>query len=283
MSAIQRKSTVLRLLALLGVGATLTLGLTGCRGEREESSPRQFFPDMDDQEKFKPQHETEFFPDHRAMRPVVPGTVAYGRAPIDHEDALEDGWGVPFVVQRARLLKEDQALFSGTTNAPSDQPEHYLNTIPIEVTMDTIRLGQEQFDIYCAVCHGYEGDGYGTVGDRYAVRPANFHDPKYMNADDILGRDGYIYDVARNGLWDDAGNMRMPAYGHALDEYEAWAVVAYIRTLQASRNVPIDAPTIPGAERSRLLEQRGGAMGAGDAPTNENPDAVETIAEGGDQ
>lgn len=266
------------MLLALGLGAIVGTGIVGCRGERSDKPPRQFLPDMDDQERFKPQHETEFFADGRAQRPSVPGTVGYGRAPIDHQVALEEGWGEEFVVQRARLLRDDQSLYSGTTDAPPDQAAHYIPDIPVEVTMDLIRLGQENFDIYCAVCHGYEGDGTGTVGDRYAVRPANFHDPKYTNKDDILGRDGYIYHVARNGLYDPAGTMRMPGYGHALDEHEAWAVVAYIRTLQASRGVSIDDDAIPGAERNRLLEQRGTPMGSAD-----QPETQEQIAEGGEQ
>ncbi|MFI4894410.1 MAG: c-type cytochrome [Phycisphaerales bacterium JB058] len=265
----------------LGLAAIAGGSLTGCRGERSDKPPRQFFPDMDDQERFKPQHETQFFADGRAQRPSVAGTVAYGRAAIDHDAAVEAGWGDTYETERERLLKENQSVYFGTTSAPTDEAAHYVRDIPVEVTMDLIREGQEQFDIYCAVCHGYEGDGYGPVGNRYTVRPANFHDPKYTNKDDILGRDGYIFHVARNGLYDPAGTMRMPGYGHALDEQEAWAVVAYIRTLQASRGVSIDSDIIPGAQRSRLMEQQGNPVGQSDekSPAQQGTD----IAEGGEQ
>ncbi len=264
----------------LGLAALSGSALTGCRGERTDKPPRQFFPDMDDQERFKPQHETEFFADGRSQRPSVAGTVAYGRAPIDHEAALEAGWGDTFDAQRDRLIKDDQAVYFGTTNAPADEAAHYVRNIPVEVTMDLIRLGQANFEIYCSVCHGFEGDGYGKVGDRYAVRPANFHDPKYTNRDDILGRDGYIYSVARNGLYDPAGALRMPGYGHALDEQEAWAVVAYIRTLQASRGISIDSDIIPSDQRSRLLEQQGTPVGSADQAS---PLQGTKVAQGGEQ
>ncbi|MEL7240373.1 MAG: hypothetical protein AAGK78_16055, partial [Planctomycetota bacterium] len=56
--------------------------LAGCRGERTDKPPRQLFPDMDDQPRFKVQRGTEFFTDGRTMRPVVEGTVPFGRAPI---------------------------------------------------------------------------------------------------------------------------------------------------------------------------------------------------------
>jgi mono/diheme cytochrome c family protein len=263
----------------LGLLVLTGAGMVGCRGERTDKPPRQFFPDMDDQEHFRPQQETEFFADGRSQRPTVAGTVAYGRAPINHEAAAEAGWAGEFTTQRSRLLKDDQAAYFGTTDAPTDDPAHYVSEIPVEVTMDMIRLGQKNFDIYCSVCHGYEGDGKGTVGVRYAVSPANFHDEtKYVDPSVVTSRDGYIFHVARNGLYDQAGAMRMPAYGHALDESEAWAVVAYIRTLQASRGVSIDSDMVPGAERNRLMEQKGTPVGdAGDAMTGE------AIAEGGEQ
>lgn len=262
-----------------GLAAIVGTGIVGCRGERSDKPPRQFFPDMDDAEHFRPQNETEFFADGRSQRPTVPGTVGYGRAPIDHAEAEDAGWGDEFGVQRARLLREDQGLYFGTTDAPPDQAEHYVRDIPVEVTMDMIRLGQEKFDIYCAICHGYEGDGKGTVGNRWAGQiVANFHDPKYSNKDDILGRDGYMYHVGRYGLYDPNGVLRMPGYSHALDENEAWAVVAYIRTLQASRGMSIEDGVIPGAERNRLLEQRGTPVGNADQPASQ-----EQIAEGGEQ
>lgn len=265
----------------LGLGLLVLsgAGMVGCRGERTDKPPRQLFPDMDDQEHFRPQAETEFFADGRSQRPSVPGTVGYGRAPIDHAAATEAGWADEYNVQRARLLKEDQESYFGTTDAPSDDPSHYVENIPGEVTMDMIRLGQKNFEIHCAVCHGFEGNGTGPVGQRFAVKPANFHEEKYSDPSDVFGRDGYIFHVARNGLYGPTGNLRMPGQGHALDEQEAWAVVSYIRTLQASRGVSVDSDLVPGAERNRLLEQKGTPVGdAGQSVTD-----GEAIAEGGEQ
>ena len=47
----------------LGLGLLVLsgAGMVGCRGERTDKPPRQLFPDMDDQEHFRPQAETEFF------------------------------------------------------------------------------------------------------------------------------------------------------------------------------------------------------------------------------
>src|ERR1051326_5782606 len=69
--------TPVRLLALAALGAlaAISLSTAGCRDERSDEPPHQFLPDMDDSPKFKPQTETEFFADGRAMRPAVKGAV----------------------------------------------------------------------------------------------------------------------------------------------------------------------------------------------------------------
>ncbi len=61
------------LACLLALGAIATLPLGGCRGDRTDKPPRQFFPDMDDQPKKKAQSETEFFADGMSQRPLVEG------------------------------------------------------------------------------------------------------------------------------------------------------------------------------------------------------------------
>ena len=61
----------------LGSTAVLAVaGMPACRGERTDKPPRQFFPDMDDQPKYKAQSESPVFADGRSMREPVPGVVA---------------------------------------------------------------------------------------------------------------------------------------------------------------------------------------------------------------
>jgi hypothetical protein len=48
--------------------------------------------------------------------------------------------------------------------------------------------------------------------------------------------DGFIFDVIRNGVPDRQPRRpaKMPAYKHAVSAHDAWAIVAYVRTLQAA-------------------------------------------------
>ncbi|MBA4120077.1 MAG: hypothetical protein C0513_05175 [Isosphaera sp.] len=240
--------------------------LVGCRGDRSEDPPRQFFPDMDDSPKWKPQSQSGFFPDGRAMRPAVPGVVAFGSSADPADPA------------RQAFLRADESYVSGLAQGqpesaaqPTDSPEaaapEYLARIParVPVTEATIRLGAEKFNIYCSVCHGYEGDGLGTVGRQWSIAVPNFHDPKYSDPAQFTGRDGYIYYVARNGLRTPDGTIRMPGYGHALSPEDAWSVVAYIRALQQTRLGTLeDIPTAQREAFQKAVQAERATRSAGD-------------------
>ena len=53
------------------IACSALMALGGCRGGRDDNTPRQFFPDLDDQMKWKPQGESDFFADGRMMRKPV--------------------------------------------------------------------------------------------------------------------------------------------------------------------------------------------------------------------
>jgi mono/diheme cytochrome c family protein len=224
--------------------------MPGCRGDRSDSPPRQFFPDMDDQPKIKPQTESQFYPDGRGTRPVVEGTVAWGASVHDPSVVAEVEWAGFVRNDRERRLGADRTYSFGLVSGSNAETPMYIDVMPIEVSRDLILEGQQQFDIFCAACHGYTGTGDGTVGVLWSYPPSNLLGEIYRDPSTNQGKDGYLFHVIREGVWAEGVN-RMPAYKHAVDEQEAWAIVAYLRTLQESQAVPLDAlnPT----DRERLL------------------------------
>lgn len=251
-------------LAALAIAA-----LPGCRGGREDKRPREFFPDLDDQMKWKPQTKSEFFADGRTMRKPVAGSVAFGRVNFvmtDQQMESGQGWARHWMDQRQDFLKADDAFYTGKSG------DSYAARIPVAVTRPMLELGRQKFNIYCSVCHGYTGDGKGMVGRTWSAPLPTFHDLKYKPGaieevtDEATkktrtqaartGLDGYIFSVIRNGMWDAAGQNKMPAYGHALSERDAWAVVAYFRALQEARSAGLSDPAIPEAQREALTRNK---------------------------
>ena len=233
----------------------------GCRGDRSDKPPRQFLPDMDDQPKWKAQSQSEFFADSRTMRRPVEGTVAFSRHAIDPGVASGSEWGQMYATERADFLEEDFPLYYGTDGQTS-----FIDFIPVDVTKELIERGEERFDIYCSICHGAAGEGRGMVGRRWAITVANFHDEKYKDVAQRTGKDGYLFDVIRNGKYatvdvvggypTHSGSQTMPAYQHAVDAHDAWAIVAYLRTLQAASDATLDdVPESKRAEVQRLLDE----------------------------
>ena len=243
----------------LTLGAALLAGLSmsACRGDRTDARPRQFFPDMDDQPKWKAQSETEFFAlqdgTMRTQREPDPNAVAFARRDFDPERYADEPWAHEYMVQRASFLAEDDAYYTGKSG-----PDEFIDTIPVSVTREMLELGRKEFEINCVACHGYKGDGKGTVAEAgYAPVPANLLDAKFSDPSQRSAKDGHMFSVIRDGLWNEiTGANRMPAYGHNISAEEAWAIVAYIRVLQASQSVSPDDPAIPDSQRSTLMRTR---------------------------
>ncbi len=158
--------------------------------------------DMWRQPKHEPLDASEFFADGQASRPLLPGTIAR-----DH-------------------LREDGAFFTGAENGK------WLDKIPVEVTKDLVKRGQERYDIYCSPCHGRTGDGKGMIALRgfQLKRPVgNYHTDRLRKMPV-----GHFYDVITNGYG------AMYSYASRVEPQDRWAIVAYIKALQLSQNATVE-------------------------------------------
>lgn len=221
---------------VLGLVAFATLPMAGCRGDRTDKPPRRFFPDMDYQPKLKAQSETEFFVDGKSQRDLVDGVVAFSDHSILPAQGDESEWAQMRIKNRDDMLKGDETYYFGLMEGTTLDNPQWSQRMPVEVTQEMIERGAERYNIYCAMCHGYDavGNESGTVGRLMNVRPVNLLDAKYRDRSGEFGSDGYLFHIIREGLWSPDGTNRMPAYGYAVDEQDAWSIVAYIRVLQSA-------------------------------------------------
>jgi hypothetical protein len=162
---------------------------------------------MYDQPKYDIQEPSDFFPDHRSMRPLVEGVVS-------REEETDP------VVGQGRL--EDQ---SG-----------YVLTIPSEVVGrfggadKMVTRGKERFGIYCTPCHDGTGAGNGLVkkravaGGATAFAPPTFHQDRLRHMPD-----GQLFATISNG------KNNMPPYAMQIPVNDRWAIVSYVRALQVAQ------------------------------------------------
>jgi mono/diheme cytochrome c family protein len=205
--------------------AVLFVGIMGFRGQTFHKPPVQIFPDMDDQDKLKAQAPSTFFADRKGSRLPVDATQPLG---FNEQGASEIG-GIP------------EYEFGGQTGYyyTGHVGDYFGTGMPEELSLTEenvgalIRRGEERFGIFCAVCHGQSGNGLG-VTSRYGVPGiANFHLDPYQSE---LYPNGRMYDVITNG------KGMMGGYGAYIPVRDRWAIVAYVRTLQAAKIAADSAP-----------------------------------------
>lgn len=162
--------------------------------------------DMDHQPKFKAQAENPLFADGRAMRPPVPGTVPFGSFVAD-------------------------PVFATGRNAAG-----WVTALPLPVTLEVLRRGEERYNIYCSPCHGLAGYGDGLVSVRAeALQEGTWTPPTSLHTELVRSRpEGHLFNTISNGI------RNMPAYGPQLDVADRWAIVAYVRVLQYSQGATMD-------------------------------------------
>jgi len=130
----------------------------------------------------------------------------------------------------ARGSLEDDALF-----VPKES-----NAFPLPLTRELLDRGQDRYNIFCSPCHGLQGDGQGMVTMRGMKHPPTYHQERLRNEPN-----GYLYDVVTNGFG------AMNGYSAQLTPHDRWAIIAYVRALQLSRNAHV--ADLPANLREKLM------------------------------
>lgn len=170
--------------------------------------------------------------------------------PLSPSEFFTDGRSArPLVentVARGSLIQDELAL-------PKDS-----NAFPLPLTMDLLQRGEDRYKIFCSPCHGLQGDGNGMVAVRGMKHPPSYHQDRLRQVPN-----GYIYDVITNGFG------AMLGYSAQVPPRDRWAIVAYVRALQLSRNAKISE--LPPEVREKVLHP----------PAEKKPEALGEGAPGG--
>ena len=209
---------ILYVLLVLVALSLVPMGLIYRSHHQAKNKPRiQVVYDMDQQFYYKAQTENPFFADGVSMHKPPTGTVARG------------------------MLAADDAYFRGVAHDTT-----FVQDIPVKVDRKLLARGQQRFNIYCAPCHGQSGNGNGMVNARaQALAEGTWTPPTDLTSQAIVERpSGHIYNTITKGI------RNMPSYAAQIAPEDRWAVTAYVRALQLSRNATIN--DVPAASRAAL-------------------------------
>ena len=170
--------------------------------------------DMANQPYNRPLSPNDFFADGRSERPLIENTVAHGAVGND-----------------VYSVAKDYAAF------------------PLPVNEKLLQRGQDRYKIFCAPCHGLQGDGNGMAAVRGMRHPPSYHIDRLRQAPN-----GYFYDVMTNGFG------AMYSYSERIPPSDRWAIIAYVRALQLSRNAK--AGDLPESLRQKLPSSGDSTAGA---------------------
>jgi mono/diheme cytochrome c family protein len=200
------------------------------KARNSKSSEPHFhiFPDMDFQPKYKSDTAMDLFPDGRANRGEIAGTIARGS--LNADDLFYRG------------LERSSSGGQWTTGFPAQ----------VEITPDLMKRGQNRFNIYCAPCHGYDGRGAGMVKQRAPDLPVrNLVEQPVPDGHGglkggvaILMPNGQLFNTISNGY------NTMMGYAAQIPHQDRWAIVLYVRALQRAQNAELS--DVPADQQSSM-------------------------------
>lgn len=168
----------------------------------------QYMPDMYEPVGYEAYGEYDIFENGQQAKLPVEGTIPRGWKPYDYENTPD-----------------------GMANAKANLQN------PLPYTEDNLNEGKQLFTVYCAVCHGDNGDGQGILAEREKILGV----PAY----DDLGRaitEGSVYHVVYYGL------NTMGSYAVQTSEEERWKITHYVMNLknelEGGEEIPYEDPSI---------------------------------------
>ncbi|HEY6126731.1 MAG TPA: cytochrome c [Candidatus Acidoferrum sp.] len=161
--------------------------------------------------------------------------------PLSPSEFFRDG-------RSERPLLENTVAHGAVDNDVYNVPKEYAG-FPVPVDEKFLLRGEDRYKVFCTPCHGLQGDGNGMIAMRGMKHPPSYHIDRLRQAPN-----GYFYDVISNGFG------AMYSYSTRIPPRDRWAIVAYVRALQLSRNAKVSE--LPQSLRQKLEsggESSGGA------------------------
>lgn len=152
--------------------------------------------------------------------------------PLSPSDFFPDG--------RSARQPVDNTVARGATELDDLLIPKDSNAFPVKIDEALLQRGQERYGIFCSPCHGLQGDGLGMIAMRGMKHPPSYHQDRLRQEPN-----GYIFDVITNGFG------AMYGYSAQIPPRDRWAIIAYLRALQLSRNAHVN--DLPAELKGKLM------------------------------
>lgn len=171
---------------------TVSASLVGCFNK--EKPNYQYFPNMYESPSYETFGAYEIFPNEQSAMLPAENTIPRGYDPYE----------------------------LANTNEDRDRAKEILD-FPFEVTEKNLEVGKKLYGLYCAICHGNNGDGKGFLVEREKYLGV----PSYADAGRVI-TPGNTFFVQTHGL------NTMGSYASQLDAKERWQIAMHVMDLKAS-------------------------------------------------
>lgn len=174
--------------------------LSSCSNNEDGKPGYEFMPDMYRSPSLEIYSSNSFFKDSLNARLPVAGTIPRGFIPFDYDNNLED-----------YLLAGNQLKN------------------PFKYSDENIEKGKKLYEMFCAHCHGKNGDGKGSITHPvYGAIPSYSDDVMIRrtgeNMNDLAA--GHIYHAIYYGL------NAMGPHNSQINDTERWLITMYVQELQ---------------------------------------------------
>lgn len=186
------KKQNIHLIKIVTISLMLVLSFA-CKRDNNYTG-RAYFPDMAYSNAFETYASSPNYSDSVRMLVPVKGTVPRGVIPYQYT---------------AKSFDEQQRAGREMIN-------------PMEVNKENLERGKAQYEIYCAMCHGDQGngDGYLFTSKLFPVQPTSLRGDYVQNKPD-----GEVYHVITLGSL----SGLMGAQGPLIKPEDRWKIVTYVK------------------------------------------------------
>ena len=180
--------------------------ILGCGDSASDGKPftshpgYEYMPNMYRSPSYETYSENPLFSNNSTAREPVKGTIARGHMPFEYKNTIED------------YIRAGEQLIS-----------------PLQKNDKNIEEGEALYGMFCAHCHGKDGDGKGSVSHPvYGAIPAYNDKVQIRRTGSTMSelKDGNIYHAITYGL------NAMGPHASQISPEERWKIIMFVNNLQ---------------------------------------------------